>query len=51
LPAGGSSQNLLVASLVDRARLPLADLAPLAVFLFGPRWQTALARALKRVGR
>ena len=35
----------------DRARLPLADLAPLAVFLFGGRWQTALARAVHRTPR
>jgi hypothetical protein len=32
----------------DRARLPLCDLAPLAVFLCGARWQTALARLVHR---
>ena len=32
----------------DRARLPLCDLAPLAVFLCGARWQTALARLVRR---
>jgi hypothetical protein len=35
----------------ERARLPLADLAPLATFLFGPRWQTTLARAVHRSPR
>ena len=35
----------------DRARLLLADLEPLAVFLCGPRWQTALARRINRSPR
>ena len=38
-------------ALADRARLPLADLEPLAVFLCGPRWQTALARRINRSPR
>ena len=37
--------------MADRARLLLADLEPLAVFLCGPRWQTALARRINRSPR
>jgi hypothetical protein len=37
--------------LADRARLLLADLEPLAIFLCGPRWQTALARCINRSPR
>ena len=32
----------------DRSRLPLCDLAPLAVFLFSHPWQTRLAHAVHR---
>ena len=32
--------------MADRARLLLADLEPLAIFLCGPRWQSALARRI-----
>jgi hypothetical protein len=35
----------------DRARLPLCDLDVLAIYLFGPRWQSALARAVHRSDR
>ena len=35
----------------DRARLLLTDLEPLAIFLCGPRWQTALARRINRSPR
>jgi 5-formyltetrahydrofolate cyclo-ligase len=35
----------------ERPRLLLADLVPLAVFLFGARWQTALAGAVHRSPR
>jgi hypothetical protein len=37
--------------LADRARLLLADLEPLAIFLCGPRWQSALARRINRSPR
>lgn len=35
----------------ERARLPLLDLAPLGIFLYGPRWQSALARDVHRTPR
>ena len=41
-----SATNLWSHALADRARLPLADLEPLAVFRCGPRWQSALARRI-----
>ena len=37
--------------MADRARLLLADLEPLAIFLCGPRWQSALARRINRSPR
>ena len=37
--------------MADRARLLLADLEPLAIFLCGPRWQSALARCIHRSPR
>ena len=52
LLAGGTATNILRGASVDeRARLPLLDLAPLGIFLFGTRWQSALARAIHRSPR
>ena len=50
-PQPAKSAETGVTPLDDRARLLLTDLEPLAIFLCGPRWQTALARRINRSPR
>src|SRR6516162_8829700 len=50
-PQPAKSAETGVTPLDDRARLLLTDLEPLAVFLCGPRWQSALARRINRSPR
>jgi hypothetical protein len=51
IPYARNARTHSDAQVAHRARLLLTDLEPLAIFLCGPRWQSALARRINRSPR